>query len=143
MKASIVLVALALGGCVTPLVDYKSMSPEQISALGKDKTAAANCVVLNTPYGRGVSTYMALDKSVLEKGAKLTVDEQCKMDLQQGGLIQAPTQPQVIQILPQPAPQTVVPPGPPVFRPQSYQELAPIPAPRYLNILDEMRGMHR
>lgn len=71
-------------GCVTPIVDYKAMSPEQIKELVRDKSAAANCVVLNTPYGRGVATYLALDRSVLEKGAVLSVDEQCKISLQQG-----------------------------------------------------------
>ncbi len=76
--------ALTATACVTPIADYKSMSAEQIAALVRDKTAAANCIVLNTPYGRGVSTYMALDKSVLERGAVLTVDEQCKMSLTQG-----------------------------------------------------------
>ena len=101
MRALALSAALLLAGCVTPIVNYDKMDAAQIAALVKDKTAAANCVVLNTPYGRGVSTYMALDKSVLEKGAILTIDEQCKMSLTQGQL--APTF-QMVPVPVQPAP---------------------------------------
>lgn len=75
---------LLLGGCVTPIVDYGKLDAKQIEAMVKDKTMVGNCVVLNTPYGRGVSTYFAMDKSTVDKGGTFTVDEQCKIGFQQG-----------------------------------------------------------
>lgn len=79
------LIAAALGGCgVTPIVDYKGMTAEQIRELVKDKAMAGNCIVANTPYGRGVTTYLAVDKSVVSNGGSISVDEQCKWTFTQG-----------------------------------------------------------
>lgn len=91
MRALLLGAALLAAGCVTPIVDYTSMSPEQIKELVKDKAAAANCIVLNTPYGRGVTTNFALDKSVIAQGGTFSIDEQCKMTFQQGTLPSAGT----------------------------------------------------
>lgn len=84
MRAAFLGVALLTAGCVTPIVDYKAMSPEQIKELVRDKAMAGNCIVLNTPYGRGVTTNIAIDKSVVAQGGTFAVDEQCKMTFQQG-----------------------------------------------------------
>ena len=84
MRALLLAGALATAGCVTPIVDYKAMSPDQIKELVRDKAMAGNCVVLNTPYGRGVTTNIAIDKSVVSAGGTFSVDEQCKMTFQQG-----------------------------------------------------------
>lgn len=84
MRALVLAGALMAAGCVTPIVDYKAMSPDQIKELVRDKAMAGNCVVLNTPYGRGVTTNLAIDKSVIANGGTFSVDEQCKMTFQQG-----------------------------------------------------------
>lgn len=84
MKALALGVALLLAGCVTPIVNYREMSPEQIKELVKDRAAAGNCIVLNTPYGRGVTTNFAVDKTVVAAGGSITIDEQCKVTFQQG-----------------------------------------------------------
>lgn len=84
MRVFALVLALAVAGCVTPIVDYKTMSPEQIKELVRDKAMAGNCIVLNTPYGRGVTTNIAIDKSVIAAGGTFAVDEQCKMTFQQG-----------------------------------------------------------
>lgn len=85
MRAAALVAALLLTGCVTPIVNYREMTPEQIKELVKDKAMAGNCIVLNTPYGRGVTTNIAIDKSVVAAGGTYTVDEQCKMTFTQGG----------------------------------------------------------
>jgi hypothetical protein len=81
----VTLIGCALASCgVTPIVDYKGMSAEQIRELVKDKAMAGNCIVANTPYGRGVTTYLAVDKSVVSNGGSISVDEQCKWTFTQG-----------------------------------------------------------
>jgi hypothetical protein len=74
-------------GCVTPMVDYKSMSPEQIHELVKDRSMAANCLTVNSPYGRGINTYMAIDAKVLQAGGSISINDQCQVIFQNGGAV--------------------------------------------------------
>jgi hypothetical protein len=78
MKFKIVLLILLctlIGGCAS--AGYQGMTPEQIAATAKMKDANVNCVVLNSPYGRGVTVFINLDKGVIPLGT-ITVDSECK-----------------------------------------------------------------
>ena len=77
------LSALALGGCagVSMPFNMDSMTPEQIAAFAKIKEANMGCLVANTPYGRGVGTFVNLDKGVLPPGTSVSIDEQCKVTI--------------------------------------------------------------
>lgn len=75
--------ALALGGCagVNMPFNMDKMTPEQIAAFAKIKEANMGCLVVNSPYGRGVGTFVNLDKNVLPPGASVSIDEQCKVTI--------------------------------------------------------------
>lgn len=79
------VLALLLTGCASMMNPYVDMSPEQISAAVKDKNLTAWCLVLNTPYGRGITSILNLDKAVLPAGSSISVDEQCKILVTTGG----------------------------------------------------------
>lgn len=64
-------------------VGYQNMSPEQLQALSKMKDANANCIIANTPWGRGVSIYVNLDKGVIPSGS-VTIDGDCKVTISNG-----------------------------------------------------------
>ena len=81
----LLLPLLLLAGCVTPMVDYKAMTPEQIKELVRDKSAAGTCLVANTPYGKGITTYFAIDAKVLQAGGTMTITDQCQMTFSNGG----------------------------------------------------------
>jgi len=56
------------------------MSAEQLKEWAKDKNANIACGIVNSPYGRGVATYVVLDKAVIFNGS-VTVDGDCKVSI--------------------------------------------------------------
>ena len=75
---TILALAVTLTGCAAS-AGYRNMTPEQIREAVKDKSATVNCVVLNTPYGRGVDVFMSVDRSVLASGS-IKVSDQCQTE---------------------------------------------------------------
>lgn len=50
------------------------MTPEQLEGVAKIKDAHAGCIIVNTPYGRGVTVWGNADKGVL---GELTITADC------------------------------------------------------------------
>jgi hypothetical protein len=71
--ALLVLTACAANG-------YQNMTPEQIAATAKMKDANINCVIIASPWGKGVTTFLNLDKGVLPVGT-ITVDSECRITI--------------------------------------------------------------
>jgi hypothetical protein len=76
--AAFALAGLLMGGCLSLPANPENMTPEQIKEWVKDKSMAATCTTLNTPYGRGIVVHVGIDKSVVPNGA-VQVDDQCKV----------------------------------------------------------------
>lgn len=75
------MVTLLLSGCVGVPGNPEKMSPEQLREWAKDKNANVACAVVNSPYGRGVATYLVLDKGLVVNG-QLSIDGECKVMIQ-------------------------------------------------------------
>lgn len=80
-KLALLSLLVLVPGCGA--MGYQSMSPEQLQALSKMKDANANCIIANTPWGRGVSVYVNLDKGVIPAGT-VTIDGECKVTISNG-----------------------------------------------------------
>lgn len=81
MKTLICIIVLALAGCgATIPANPEKMSAEQLTAFAKDKNANVACGVINGPWGKGVATYVVLDKAVVFNGS-VTVDSECKVTI--------------------------------------------------------------
>ena len=98
---SLNLLALALAGCVSVPGNPEKMSPDQLREWARDKNANIACGVINSPYGRGIATYVVLDKGVVFNGS-VSVDPECKIT------VTNETHPKPAAI--QPVPVTIVPP---------------------------------
>lgn len=61
MKYGILIAALVMGGCAY----NPALSPEQITAASKDKSAAGNCVQITTPWGPQFFMSTNVDKGVV------------------------------------------------------------------------------
>jgi uncharacterized protein YceK len=72
-------------GCASLMNPYVDMTAEQIAAAVKDKNLTAWCLVLNTPYGRGITSILNLDKAVLPPGSAVLIDNECKVSITTGG----------------------------------------------------------
>ena len=86
MRRAAALCAMSLpllSGCATIPGALGDMSVEQLREIAKIKDASVTCIVFNTPYGRGLATFVNLDKGVLAAGT-LTVDDQCKTTINAG-----------------------------------------------------------
>jgi hypothetical protein len=59
---------------------YENMSAEQIAALAKMKDANVACVIVNSPWGRGVTVFANVDKDVIQKG-QVVIDTDCKVTI--------------------------------------------------------------
>ncbi len=77
---SVLLVALLSAGCLALPANPEKMTPEQIKEWTKDKSIAATCTTINSPYGRGIVVHVGMDKGVVQSGS-LTVDDQCKIQI--------------------------------------------------------------
>jgi len=81
MKISLTIsMLILLMGCMTLPADPAKMSPEQLREWAKDKNANIACGVFLSPYGKGVGTYIVLDKGIVFNGA-ITVDPECKVTI--------------------------------------------------------------
>ena len=81
MKVNIVTLAtvVLLAGCaagVTLPADPSRMTPQQISAIVRDKTASASCAVANGPWGRGSAIFISLDEAPKFSGT-VTIGPDC------------------------------------------------------------------
>ena len=79
--AAIVLVLAGLStGCLSLPANPEKMTPEQIREWTKDKSIAATCTTINSPYGRGIVVHVGMDKGVVAAGS-VQVDDQCKVTI--------------------------------------------------------------
>lgn len=80
MKTILVLSVLLVSGCMQMPANPEKMTPDQLREWAKDKNANIACGVINSPYGRGVGTYVVLDKGIVVNGS-VTVDPECKITI--------------------------------------------------------------
>lgn len=80
MRMLLLVAVLALAGCNSLPADPAAMSPEQLKEWAKDKNANISCGIVNSPWGRGVGTYVVLDKGTVFNGT-VTVDNECKVTI--------------------------------------------------------------
>ena len=81
MKTVIAILGIVLTGCGGLPADPTNMSPEQITALAKDRSASAACTLVTTPWGPQRTLYVSLDKSAISSGG-VTVTPDCQMSIQ-------------------------------------------------------------
>lgn len=55
----------------------EGMTAEQIGASSRIKDASVACIVANTPWGKTVSTFVNVDRTVVVNGS-VTVDGDCR-----------------------------------------------------------------
>lgn len=79
-KFLLISIYLSLSACAGIPGNPEKMSPEQLREWAKDKNANIACGIANTPYGKGVATYVVLDKAVIPNGT-ISVDDQCKITI--------------------------------------------------------------
>lgn len=72
---------LLLVGCANMPADPAKMTAEQLKEWVRDKNANISCGVYNSPYGKGVMTYVVLDKGTIVNGS-VSVDNECKVIIQ-------------------------------------------------------------
>lgn len=80
MKLLILLIALLAGCAGTMPADPTHMSPEQLAAMAKDRSASAACTVVNSPWGVGRTIYVQLDKATIPSG-NVTVGPDCTVTI--------------------------------------------------------------
>lgn len=80
LKTIALLAVMGLAACTSLPADPAKMSAEQLTAYAKDRNATVSCGVVNSPYGRGVMTYVVLDKAVVINGT-VGVDSECKVTI--------------------------------------------------------------
>ena len=72
------LISAFAGGCGASLpANPSKMSPQQIKEWVKDKTDYIFCGTANSPWGKGVGTYVSIDKGVAPN-TSVTVEGDCK-----------------------------------------------------------------
>lgn len=73
--------SLLCAGCMGSLPGNPTqMTPEQLREWAKDKNANVGCLVAGTPYGKGNTVLMVLDKGLVVNGT-LTIKENCEIVL--------------------------------------------------------------
>jgi len=80
MKTFAILSATAiLTGCagVTLPADPSKMSPQQLSAMARDKNANVSCAVAAGPWGKGSAVFVVMDQAPKFSGT-VVVDSECK-----------------------------------------------------------------
>jgi hypothetical protein len=83
---AVVLAGLGLAGCLNGgslPANPKEMSAEQLKEWVKDKNANAGCLVANTPYGKGNSVFLALDKGIVVNGT-IIIKDNCEITIING-----------------------------------------------------------
>lgn len=81
MRTAIVALAAILCGCAGLPADPTHMTPEQLTALAKDRSASASCTLASTPWGPQRTIYVQLDKATIAAGG-VTVTPDCQMSIQ-------------------------------------------------------------
>ncbi len=81
MKKLLYVLLLLLNGCG---VYTSQMTPEQIAEMVKDKNLNLFCLVANTPYGKGTTTVLNLDRAILPPNSTVKVDDACKLEVLTG-----------------------------------------------------------
>ncbi len=71
------IISAFAGGCASLPANPTKMNAAQLKEWVKDKTDYLFCSTVNTPWGRGIATYVSLDKGV-SPNTSVTVDDQCK-----------------------------------------------------------------
>ena len=79
------LFPLLLMGCASFPASPTSMTPEQLKEWAKDKNAHIVCIVANTPYGKGSTLFVTLDKGVVPNGT-IVIDDACKTTISNSAL---------------------------------------------------------
>jgi len=78
MRTLTFFLSLALTSCMTIPGNPEKMSAEQLREWARDRNANIACGVVSSPYWRGVSTYVVLDRGVVFNGT-VSVDPECKI----------------------------------------------------------------
>lgn len=73
-------IAAMLSGCASLFGSGTELSAAQITAMGKDKNANAICITASGPWGKAITTYVVVDKAVLQTGS-FSVDTECKVQM--------------------------------------------------------------
>ncbi len=81
----VVLVLVLVTGCAsTPQsFDPSKLSAEQLTALGKDRSAVGQCAVAQGLYGSGVVVWVQLDRATFPAGGSVAVNKDCSMSFSQ------------------------------------------------------------
>ena len=84
MCSFLLTILFFVGGCVTGgslPANPEKMSEGQLREWVKDKNANAGCLVANTPYGKGNSVFLALDRGIVVNGT-ITIKDNCEIIIQ-------------------------------------------------------------
>ena len=77
MRALVIAsLALALSGCASMLgnAPVQEMTAKQLHEFAKIKDATITCLIVNSPYGKGMALFLSLDKAVIPAGSVSVVD---------------------------------------------------------------------
>ncbi len=75
-------VVAMLAGCAAQLpADPSKMSPDQLAAVAKDRSAMASCTVGNGPWGVVRTIYVQVDQKTIPAGG-VTVAADCSVTVQ-------------------------------------------------------------
>ncbi len=75
MRSAIIVAVLLLAGCQT-MPGTTNMTPEQLTAIAKDKSFAVVCSTVAGPWGTGKFIYVTDDKGVIASGG-ISVSPDC------------------------------------------------------------------
>jgi starvation-inducible outer membrane lipoprotein len=75
------LAPLLLSACLSIPANPEKMTPEQLREWAKDKNANIACSTASNIYGRGIVSYVVIDKGTLQTSA-VSVDGECKITIQ-------------------------------------------------------------
>ena len=79
MRASLLLVAM-LSGCAAAVPgDPSRMSPEQLGALARDKSAVISCIVVSTLAADTTAVYAQVD--LIRKGQSVSIGADCSVQI--------------------------------------------------------------
>jgi len=78
-RAALILAAL-LSGCAAQVPgDPRTMSPEQLGALARDKSAVISCIVVSTLAADTTAVYAQID--LIRKGQSVRIGADCSVQI--------------------------------------------------------------